>query len=195
MAQSGGNGDCRGGLYQLPAGAQESRGKKTGQPISFARIRDRLEGLNEPEAAVATPFHTKTDWEVWTAALADSREGFGALMEPVYDFVSATPQRVPLTDWYWTQNAERRGFQARPVIGGVFLPLLTYPEIWKKWAERGRSRGKAYGAGAAAPSADPGDRHAHGAWERSVLVSFPDPPLTVAHIPLAMLSSPPLTDE
>lgn len=42
--------------------------------------------------------YTKTDWEVWTATLAEDREDFDALMEPVYAFVNQTPQRVPLTD-------------------------------------------------------------------------------------------------
>ena len=48
--------------------------------------------------------YTKTDWEVWTATLAARRADFDALMNPVYDFVSHTPQRVPLTDWYLTQR-------------------------------------------------------------------------------------------
>ena len=82
--------------------------------------------------------YTKTDWEVWTATLSESRADFDALMGPVYGFVAQTPQRVPLTDWYWSNTAQRRGFQARPVIGGVFVRMLSEPEIWKKWAERGR---------------------------------------------------------
>jgi len=80
--------------------------------------------------------YTKTDWEVWAATLADDRRDFDVLMEPVYAFVSQTPQRVPLTDWYWTHTAERRGFKARSVIGGVFIKMLADPEIWQKWSRR-----------------------------------------------------------
>jgi len=79
--------------------------------------------------------YTKTDWEVWTATLARSRADFDALMKPVYDFVSHTPQRVPLTDWYQTKDARMQGFQARPVIGGVFINLLDDPATWKKWSK------------------------------------------------------------
>ncbi len=78
--------------------------------------------------------YTKTDWEVWTATLADSQADFDTLMQPVYDFVSHTPQRVPMTDWYQTKDARMVGFQARPVIGGVFIKMLADPAVWKKWS-------------------------------------------------------------
>jgi glutaminase A-like protein/uncharacterized protein DUF5127/uncharacterized protein DUF4964 len=81
--------------------------------------------------------YTKTDWEVWTATLAETRGDFDTLMEPVYAFVDNTPQRVPLTDWYWTHTSERRGFKARSVIGGVYIKMLSDPATWEKWS-RGR---------------------------------------------------------
>ncbi len=80
---------------------------------------------------------TKTDWILWTATLADKTADFDALFNPVYHFISATPQRVPVTDWYVTDNAYKVGFQARPVIGGLFIKVLSDPAIWTKWFKQG----------------------------------------------------------
>jgi hypothetical protein len=63
-------------------------------------------------------------------------------MDPVYAFVNHTPQRVPLTDWYRTENAHKQGFQARPVIGGVFIKLLKEPAVWQKWVKMGARKGQ-----------------------------------------------------
>lgn len=72
--------------------------------------------------------YTKLDWELWTATMADTRAEFDALTAPVYEFVDNTPNRVPLSDWYFTSDAKQRGFQARAVVGGVFIKLLENNE-------------------------------------------------------------------
>ena len=67
---------------------------------------------------------TKADWIAWVATLADDRQGFDQLMNPLYDFVNDTPDRVPLTDWYFTSDAKMKGFRARSVVGGLFIKML-----------------------------------------------------------------------
>jgi hypothetical protein len=84
--------------------------------------------------------YTKLDWITWTATLTQNRADFEALINPVYDFLNATPDRSPMTDWYFTDNAKKRGFTARPVVGGVFAQLLYDPAVWKKWASRDKTR-------------------------------------------------------
>ncbi len=81
---------------------------------------------------------TKLDWIVWTATLADSRADFEGFVRPVLRFLNTTPDRVPMTDWYWTHNARHRGFQARSVVGGVFIKMLEDRARWHHWADRAR---------------------------------------------------------
>jgi hypothetical protein len=82
--------------------------------------------------------YTKLDWIVWTATLAESQEDFRSFVAPVYRFVNETPDRVPLTDWYGTTDAKQRGFQARSVVGGVYIKMLVDAAMWKKWNNRAR---------------------------------------------------------
>ncbi|HEX8139201.1 MAG TPA: DUF4965 domain-containing protein [Pyrinomonadaceae bacterium] len=80
--------------------------------------------------------YTKLDWIVWTATLAESPEDFRAFISPVFRFASETKDRVPLTDWYGTIDAKQRGFQARSVVGGVYIKMLADAELWRKWSAR-----------------------------------------------------------
>lgn len=69
--------------------------------------------------------YTKLDWIVWSATLATGRESFQQLIAPVWRFLNESPSRVPMTDWYFTDSGEQRGFQARSVVGGVYIKLLA----------------------------------------------------------------------
>jgi len=80
--------------------------------------------------------YTKLDWEVWTATLAENHDDFLTLIAPLQRFVNETPSRVPMTDWYSTGDAKQSGFQARSVVGGVYIPLIAAPELWKKWSSQ-----------------------------------------------------------
>jgi len=88
--------------------------------------------------------YTKLDWVLWTATLTQDRKDFEALVDPVARFLNETPDRSPMTDWYFTDSAKKRGFTARPVVGGVFLQLLYDRAVWKKYAGRDRTRAKAW---------------------------------------------------
>jgi hypothetical protein len=77
---------------------------------------------------------TKSDWTIWSASLADSQADFEAIISPMYDFLNNTTARSPFMDSYVTDDIHSDGMHARPVIGGVFIKLLTDRAIWKKWA-------------------------------------------------------------
>jgi Glutaminase A six helical-hairpin domain/Domain of unknown function (DUF5127)/Domain of unknown function (DUF4964) len=80
--------------------------------------------------------YTKLDWTIWSATLAGNAADFDALVHPVYEFLNHTPDRVPMTDWYDTITARQVGFQARSVVGGVYIKMLTEHAMWAKWATR-----------------------------------------------------------
>ena len=69
--------------------------------------------------------YTKLDWEFWTASLAESRSDFQKLTDPIWNWANNSIDRVPLTDWYDTKSGMQQGFQARSVVGGVFMPVLA----------------------------------------------------------------------
>ena len=84
--------------------------------------------------------YTKLDWILWTATLTQNRTDFEALVDPVFRFLNETPDRSPMTDWYFTDTARKRGFTARPVVGGVFAQLLYDQAVWRKYAGRDQTK-------------------------------------------------------
>jgi hypothetical protein len=89
--------------------------------------------------------YTKLDWEIWTATLADapqpgstqlSADAFAALIAPIGRWINEGPTRVPLTDWYDTKTGKQMGFQARSVVGGVYIKALADSALAAKWRNR-----------------------------------------------------------
>jgi hypothetical protein len=76
---------------------------------------------------------TKLDWEVWTASLTKNPDQSQALLHRLVAWLDTTPSRVPATDWYDTQNGSQMAFQARSVVGGIFLKALLDPAISAEW--------------------------------------------------------------
>jgi hypothetical protein len=77
--------------------------------------------------------YTKLDWSVWTATLASDPKQFNALLDPIYKWTNETPDRVPLSDWYDTKTGKHISFEARSVVGGVYIKALADPKIVAKW--------------------------------------------------------------
>jgi hypothetical protein len=80
--------------------------------------------------------YTKLDWSIWTATLASNPDQFNAIIDPIYRWTNETPTRVPLTDWYDTKNGKQVGFQARSVVGGVFIKALADRPLTAKWRSK-----------------------------------------------------------
>jgi hypothetical protein len=82
--------------------------------------------------------YTKLDWIYWTATMAENQDDFRTLILPTWKFANESASRVPLSDWYFTHDAKQRGFQARSVVGGLFIKMLADPAMWQKWASRAK---------------------------------------------------------
>jgi len=77
---------------------------------------------------------TKTDWSVWSATLADNQADFQTLVSPIYDYLNETSARDPLADSYVTDDIHSGGMHARPVVGGMFIKMLSDRAMWNKWS-------------------------------------------------------------
>jgi hypothetical protein len=82
--------------------------------------------------------YTKFDWSVWTATLADKSQAdeFDAILAPIGHWINEGPSRIPLTDWYDTKTGKQIGFQARSVVGGVYIKALADKALAEKWRSR-----------------------------------------------------------
>jgi hypothetical protein len=85
--------------------------------------------------------YTKLDWSVWTATLADTgqpseAEAYKQILDRTGLWIDEGPSRVPLTDWYDTKTGKQIGFQARSVVGGVYIKALADKALAEKWRNR-----------------------------------------------------------
>ena len=67
---------------------------------------------------------TKPEWMMWTATLSGRSAVIAEYASRILAYAQVTPDRVPLSDWYDTKTARKKAFQARSVLGGLYVPLL-----------------------------------------------------------------------
>jgi len=85
----------------------------------------------------------KIDWTVWWATLSETRAEFDAFIRPLHTWCHETEARVPMTDWYFTDNGRQVGFQARSVVGGIFAKLYLEGALAKRGpASRARTKSR-----------------------------------------------------
>lgn len=76
--------------------------------------------------------YTKSDWVMWTAAMAPDIKTFEKFSNPIYKYINETTTRVPISDWHHTEGGEWVSFRARSVIGGYWMPVLMDKMLKKK---------------------------------------------------------------
>ena len=103
-------------------------------------VRSELEHYRAVAARYGTPLDSrmrdvKVDWLVWCAALTETQTEFESFIKPFHSAMSRTPDRYPCFDLYngdtlmgprYGKPGRRFvGFNSRPVIGGIYMPLVT----------------------------------------------------------------------
>ncbi len=68
--------------------------------------------------------YTKSDWLLWVASIADNKEDFTALVDPMWNAFNTMRTRVPMSDWYYCDTSDSCMFQNRTVQAGLFIRLM-----------------------------------------------------------------------
>ncbi|MDO5571706.1 MAG: DUF4965 domain-containing protein [Bacteroidales bacterium] len=68
--------------------------------------------------------YSKADWLVWSACLATNDEDFQKIIDGLYSYVNFSSDRLPLSDWYYSDSGNVRAFRARSVVGGFYMKML-----------------------------------------------------------------------
>lgn len=72
--------------------------------------------------------YTKTDWELWSTVLFDDADYTDTVVDALWNFLNESPDRIPFSDLIFTSEPLVRGFWARTVQGGLYIPLLEFSE-------------------------------------------------------------------
>ena len=63
---------------------------------------------------------------MWSTILCDDKEYTAKIVSAMLNMLSDTKDKVPFTDWYYTNNASKSSFQNRTVQGGLFINMLKF---------------------------------------------------------------------
>lgn len=66
----------------------------------------------------------KMDWMAWTTVMTDDKEYTDLVYKKIFDFISETPDRVPVTDYYYTTSGHMVNFQNRSVVGALLVNIM-----------------------------------------------------------------------
>ncbi len=68
--------------------------------------------------------YTKSDWLVWAASLSDDPQDFALLVHSLWSAYNTMRTWAPMTDWYYCDTSDMRGFRHRTVQGGLYIRLM-----------------------------------------------------------------------
>lgn len=69
--------------------------------------------------------YTKLDWMAWTTVMTNDAEYTESVYQSIQRMICESLDRVPITDWYYTSDAQQAAFQARSVLGGLYINLVA----------------------------------------------------------------------
>jgi len=96
--------------------------------------------------------YTKSDWQIWTAAVVTDPTLRNSLIGFVKSYASSGVNSNPFPDWYETQNAQEEVLKARPVVGGHLALLFVNGVQGSNTSSGGGGSSGGNGTHSAAPS-------------------------------------------
>ncbi|TFK45399.1 DUF1793-domain-containing protein [Heliocybe sulcata] len=97
--------------------------------------------------------YTKSDWQIWTAAISTTTQTRNLFIDSVHKYASDGADNIPFGDWYETTTGQSEGFRARPVVGGhLALMVLNSTGTTGSSTPGGSTTGEPDASGAGRPS-------------------------------------------